>query len=82
MRIVLEQVNSDYAGCVSRLLDKVSLRKETNAVRYAYDEVGGSEAEYTDINDAHGRSFNGYWLPEWRLFRGALNNEHRAQGIE
>ena len=43
----------------------MSLRKETSAVRYAYDEVEGSEAEHTDINDAHDRSFNDDWLPDY-----------------
>ena len=64
VRIVLEHVNSDYADCVSRLLGKVLSRKEISAVRYAYEEVEGSEAEYTDINDAHGRSLNDDYLPE------------------
>ena len=75
--IVLEHVSSDYAGCVSRLLDRVPLIKEVSAVRHEYDEVEGSEAGYTDISDAHDHSFNGYWLPEWRLLRGALNNEYK-----
>ena len=77
MRIALEHVNSDYAHCASRLLDKESLRKEKSAVRYAYDEVEGSAAECADINDAHDRSFNDDWLPEWRLLRGALHNEYK-----
>ena len=74
---MLEHVNSDYADCASGLLDKVPLRKEISAVRYAYDEVEDSEAEYTDINDAHDRSFNNDWLPEWGLLRSALHNEYK-----
>ena len=54
------------------------LRKEVSAVRYAYDEVEGSEAEHTDINDAHDRSFSDGWLPEWGQLRGALNNEFKG----
>ena len=77
VRIVLGHVNSDYADCVFRLLGKVSLRKEISAIRYAYEEVEGSEAEYTDMNGAHDRSFNGDWLPEWGLLRGALNSEFK-----
>ena len=72
-----EHVNSDFSDCSSRLLGKVPLRKEVSAVRYAYDEVDGFEAEYTDINDAHGHSFNDDWLPEWRLLKDALNNEYK-----
>ena len=62
---------------MSRLLDKVSLRKEVSAVRYAYDDAEGSEAEQTDLSDAHDRSFNDDWLPGWRLLRGAFNNEYK-----
>ena len=46
---MLEDVNSDYADCVSRLLDKASLRKKISAVRCAYEEVEDSEVVYVII---------------------------------
>ena len=39
VRIVPEHANFGYADCVSRLLDKVSLRKEISAVHYAYGDA-------------------------------------------
>ena len=90
VRIVLDHVNSDYKGCVARLLDKVQLQKQIKKVqedsRAAAD--GGSEdggaagatrnvnEEVTDLADALDRSFNNDWLPSWSQLRSALVDEY------
>ena len=49
----------------------IRLPSRANPARRGADneEVEVSEAEYTDISDAHDRSFNDDWLPEWRLLK-------------
>ncbi len=73
VRIVIDNVGSDYKNCIQRILDLVKVTKLIQSSQ------GAGNLDINSVPDTHERSFSDDWLPSWKLLQASLISEYRLK---